>query len=234
MANSNVIMDYASRHAFLTVDDIVTEFGIKLSTARQLLSRLTACGHLSRVGYGKYAIAKTKEAFPIHVPQSVKDIYNELHTALPFTDFCVYSGTLLEPLQHHVSMNHAIYVETNRDAVDAVFSRLKNEHEQVYRQPDAKFMNDYVDLSTECIIVKPLVTESPVTEVNGVPSPMLEKLLVDILKDTDFDYLHGIEYDYMLENAIDQYSISTSRLTRYARRRGIQDSIQNKIKNITL
>jgi hypothetical protein len=63
---------------------------------------------------------------------------------------------------------------------------------------------------------------------------MLEKLLVDILKDTDFDYLHGIEYDYMLENAIDQYSISTSRLTRYARRRGIQDTIQNKIKNITL
>jgi hypothetical protein len=126
-------------------------------------------------------------------------------------------------------MNHAIYVETNRDAVDAVFSRLKSMHKQVYRQPDTKFMSDYVDLATECIIVKPLVTESPVTEANGVPSPMLEKLLVDILKDADFDYLHGIEYDYMLENAIDQYSISTSRLTRYARRRGIQDRISTML-----
>jgi hypothetical protein len=82
--------------------------------------------------------------------------------------------------------------------------------------------------------VKPLVTESPVAEVNGVPSPMLEKLLVDILKDSDFDYLHGAEYDYMLENAISQYRISTSRLTRYARRRGTQAIIQNKINNITL
>jgi hypothetical protein len=227
-------MDYASSREFLTVDDIVGELGIKLTTARQLLSRLALCGHLSRVGYGIYAIEKAKETFPIHVSQVVKDIYNDLHTALPFTDFCVYSGTILEPLQHHVSANHAIYVETNRDAVDAVFNHLKMKHKYVYCQPNAKFMNDYVDLATECIIVKPLVTESPVTLVNGVPSPLLEKLLVDILKDSDFDYLHGAEYDYMLENAINQYHISTSRLTRYARRRSLQNIIQNKIKNITL
>jgi predicted transcriptional regulator of viral defense system len=234
MANSDIIMDYAGRHAFLTADNIVGEFNIKLTTARQLLSRLASGGQLSRVGYGKYTLAKAKEAFPIYVAQPVKDIYNELQSALPFTDFCVYSGTLLEPLQHHISINHVIYVETNRDAVDAVFSRLKKEHEPVYRQPDAKFMNDYVDMTAECIIVKPLVTESPITKVNTVPSPTLEKLLVDILKDSDFDYLHGAEYDYMLENAISQYSISISRLTRYARRRGIQDIIQNKITNITL
>jgi hypothetical protein len=234
MASSNIIMDYASRHTFLTAIDIVSEFDIKLTTARQLLSRMASCGRLSRVGYGKYTITKAKEAFPIYVTQSVIDTYNELQSALPFTDFCVYSGTLLEPLQHHVSINHAIYVETNRDAVDAVFSRLKNDHERVYRQPDAKFMNDYVDLASECIIVKPMVTESPITKVDGVPSPMLEKLLVDILKDADFNYLHGAEYDYMFENTISQYSISTSRLTRYARRRGIDDIIQNKIKNITL
>jgi hypothetical protein len=234
MANTEHIMDYASRHPFMTVEDIVAEFGIKLTTARQLLSRLASCGLLTRIGYGQYAIAKAKEAFPIEVPRAVKELYDSLHAELPFTDFCVYSGRLLAPLQHHISVNHAVYIETNRDAVDAVFARLKKEHEHVYRRPDAKFISDYVDLASDCIIVKPLVTESPIVMVDGVPSPMLEKLLVDIQKDADFDYLHGAEYDYMLENAVDQYNISFSRLTRYARRRGVDGIVRNKLTNITL
>ena len=231
MTSADMIMDYAGRHPYLTVNDIVAEFGIKLSTARQVLSRLASLGRLSRVGYGGYALPKVKEAFPVGVTEEVVSIYNELHAVLPFTDFCIYSGTVLETLQHHVSTNHAIYVETNRDAVDSVFFRLKDSHENVYRQPDAKFMSDYVDLRLDCIIVKPLVTESPTNIVDGIAVPTLEKLLVDILKDPDFDYLHGAEYDYMFENAVSQYSISTTRLLRYARRRGLQDTIQNKINN---
>lgn len=49
-------------------------------------------------------------------------------------------------LQRHVSVNHAIYVETNRDAVDSVFSLLKDSDMPVYKQPAAKFMYDYVNM----------------------------------------------------------------------------------------
>ncbi len=234
MTNISAIIEYASRHRVLTVEDVVFKLGIKRSTTRQLLSRLTLCGRLSRVGYGRYEMVKDRGPFPVYVPNNVSDVYARLHSVLPFNDFCVYSGSLLEPLQHHVSINHAIYVETNRESVDAVFALLKNEHEYVYCRPDERFMNDYVDLAKECIIVKPLVTESPVRDVNGVPSPMLEKLLVDMLKDPDFDYLHGAEYDYMIENAMSQYLISISRLMRYARRRGVQNTVKNKIDTITL
>jgi len=41
---------------------------------------------------------------------------------------------------------------------------LKENNKDVYRQPDAVFMNDYIDLREPCIIVKPLVTESPLAE----------------------------------------------------------------------
>lgn len=116
-----------------------------------------------------------------------------MKSELPFTDFCVYDGSILFPIQHHLSTNHAIYVETNRDAVESVFCRLKEVYKNVYRQPNLDFMNDYIDLREKCLIVKPLVTESPLMKVDGIKVPTLEKLLVDTQKDIDFDYMQGNE-----------------------------------------
>jgi len=59
--------------------------------------------------------------------------------------------------------------------------------------------------------------------------PTLEKLLVDIQKDADFDYLQGAESLYMYQMAFDLYTINTQRLMRYAKRRGISQEIKELI-----
>ena len=59
-------------------------------------------------------------------------------------------------------------------------------------------------------------------DVKGIRIPTLEKLLVDIQKDADFDYLRGAESLYMYQMAFDLYTINTQRLMRYAKRRGHQ------------
>lgn len=230
----NYIMYYANSHSTMTVGDLVTAYGMNAVTVRQHLSRLAATGDIVRIGYGKYMKASTKkDEFPIEIPEIVKYVYNRLHSDLPFADFCVYSGNVYEPLQHHLSVNHAIYVETNRDTVDSVFSLLKEYYTNVYKQPDAAFMNDYVDLRKECIIVKALVTESPLQIIDDIPSPTIEKLLVDILKDSDLEYLRGMEINYMMGTALSQYRLSTSKLFRYARRRNVQQQIQKLLDNST-
>lgn len=229
MTTINSIMSYASRHSTMTAGDLASAYKISPTTARQHLSRLAAAGDLVRVGYGTYALPSEKEQFPLDVSDNVKSVYNALNAEFPFADFCVYSGDVYEPLQHHLSINHAIYVETNRDTVDSVFSILKETHKNIYKQPDADFMNDYVDLKSDCIIVKPLVTEAPLKFIDRVPSPTLEKLLVDILKDSDLDYLRGMEFSYMIETALSQYQLSITKLLRYARRRNVQQQIQTII-----
>lgn len=226
-------MNYANNHTTMTVNDIVAAFGLKPVTVRQHLSRLAAAGDIVRIGYGKYVKASTKEVFPIIVSNNVKNIYNSLRSDLPFADFCVYSGQIYEPLQHHLSVNHAIYVETNRDTVESVFSLLKEHFMNVYKQPDADFISDYVDLRKECIIVKVLVTESPLQNVDDVPSPTIEKLLVDILKDPDLNYMRGMEFNYMMKTALSQYRVSSSKLLRYARRRNVQQQIKRTLDNYT-
>ncbi len=233
MTSVNLIMNYANSHSTMTANDLASAYEMNPVTARQHLSRLAAAGNLVRVGYGTYALPSEKEQFPIDLSNNIKSVYNGLNAEFPFADFCVYSGEIYEPLQHHLSVNHTIYVETNRDTVDSVFSILKETHKNVYKQPDASFMSDYVDLRSDCIIVKPLVTESPLQIIEGVPSPTLEKLLVDILKDSDLEYLRGMEFDYMMETALSQYQLSITKLLRYARRRNVRQKIQTMLNKYT-
>ena len=58
--------------------------------------------------------------------------------------------------------------------------------------------------------MKNLVSEAPLQEVSGIPMPTLEKLLVDILRDSDFFYLQGSESERFIENAFKMYSVNRS------------------------
>lgn len=80
-----------------------------------------------------------------------------------------------------------------------------------------------------CVIVKTLVTEAPLTSVGGIKVPALEKLLVDILKDDDLDYLSGSEASYIYSMAFELFTINVPKLLRYARRRGISETVDNLI-----
>lgn len=222
------ILEYAHANRLVSADLLTTIFGMKPITARQYLSSLAKDNELVRVGHGVYVITQ-KQQFAYSPSDFVRKIHTELANELPFTDFCIYDGSILAPIQHHLSTNRAVYVETNRDAVDSVFARLREQYKNVYKQPSVAFMSDYVDLREECIIVKALVTESPVMKVDGIKVPSLEKLLVDTQKDADFDYLRGSESFNMFQQAFDLFVINTGKMMRYAKRRGIDKEIEKLI-----
>jgi len=71
-------------------------------------------------------------------------------------------------------------------------------------------------------------------EVSGVPMPTLEKLLVDILRDTDFFYLQGSESDRIIENAFNLYTINRNRLFRYADRRKVKKELSSILENLNI
>lgn len=231
-ASKRQILDFARENQRVNVSFLALS-GMKPVTARQYLSSLAKDKELVRVAQGEYALPD-KQSFSYTPSEEAKKIYDGLKSELPFTDFCIYDGSILSPIQHHLSINNAIYVETNRDAVESVFARLKEQYKDVYRQPDSTFMYEYVDLRNQCVIVKTLVTEAPLMTVDGVRVPTLEKMLVDTQKDADFDYIRGAESQYMYQMAFDLYTINTQRLMRYARRRGISKEIQillNQVNN---
>ncbi len=222
----SVISQYANGHGVICARDVSVDCTINIVTVRQYLSALFRAGNLERVGAGLYSLRRRQD-FSYSPSTTVAETYKTLKSALPFADFCVYDGSIIAPIQHHLSINNAIYVETNRDVVDTVFGKLKNDGQTVFRQPDAQFVYDYIDLRKQCFIVKALVSESPTMTVDGIVIPTLEKLLVDIQADADFDYLRGAESQNMFNQAFSLFSINIQRLMRYSRRRNLEQKIQS-------
>ena len=89
-------------------------------------------------------------------------------------------------------------------------------------------MNDRV------FFVKNLVSEAPLQKVSNVLMPTLEKLLVDILRDTDFFYLQGSESERIIENAFNLYTVNQSRLFRYAGRRKVKEELSSILENLNI
>lgn len=182
---------------------------------------------LSRGLYGKFL----KVEFVPTLTDELKQLYEDIASEFPFIDIVIYSGQDITSLQHHISANNAIYVEVTKEASEIVFHYLIDKKIKAYHKPDSDFMSDYVDLTDQCVIVKPLVTESPIRKIGGVCMPTLEKLLVDINVDADFYYIQGVEASYIMDNARSLYQVNTPKLLRYASRRGVRGKMQSYLKN---
>ena len=231
---SQIIMEYAALHPNFGLQDIYAyldgETGISRQTISWHLTKLTETGWLHRVGHGRYAM-QTKQQFTVNPTDEERRLNAELKKHWPFAHFCIYNGSVISPLQHHLAINNITYIETERDAVSVVFHHLRDTGREAYLRPSAEFIYNYIDLAQSAFFVKPLVTESPVQESNGLLVPTLEKLLVDTQKDQDFSYLQGAEGANIFSNALSLYSINESRLLRYACRRGIRKEIEELLQS---
>ena len=229
------ILDYAEVHHDCSLGDLFAylqeKTGIKKSSLSWYLFKLVNENVLVRTGRGTYAKVM-KQVFSPQPIEEVKEVYGLLQSDFPFAKFCVYQGDIIAPLQHHLSSNRIIYVETDRDSAETVFNFLKDKNHNVYLRPDKNMI--YVDMDNRVIFVKNLVSEAPLQEVSGVPMPTLEKLLVDILRDTDFFYLQGSESDRIIENAFNLYTINRNRLFRYADRRKVKKELSSILENLNI
>ena len=227
-------MNFANGLQQFAIDDIPTEVsvGIARNTLSWHLSNLCRRGKLRRIGRGIYT-AHFSNTFQVKANAKARSLYNTLSRQFPLADFCIYGGGVITPLLHDLTPNNSIYIETNRDATESVFNVLLPKYKgRLFLSPTKKIAITYIDFSRENIIVKPLITESPLMLDEKVPVPTIEKLLVDTRVDPDFYFLHGYENLEMLRTAITHYNVNQTRLLRYADRRNEKESILNDLKEI--
>ena len=231
---SDKILNYAASLQQFSVDDILADVisDVERNTLSWHLSNLCKKGKLRRVGRGIYTI-QTANTFLVKTNAKVRSLYRSLLRQYPFADFCVYSANVITPLLHDMMSNNTIYVETNRDTIMSVFEMLFPKYKgRLFLAPTKEIATTYIEFSRENIIVKPLVTEAPLTLDGKVPVPTLEKLLVDTRVDADYSYLQGYENLEMLRTAISHYNVNRNRLLRYADRRNMKNSILKDLETI--
>jgi hypothetical protein len=112
-------------------------------------------------------------------------------------------------------------LEIDKDASASIFYFLNDKDYDVFLNPSQEIIQNYVANKREAIVIKNLITESPLQKVFNVQTPTLEKILVDVFCDSVlFSAYQGNEMNYIFENAFRKYSINTTTLFRYAQRRG--------------
>lgn len=229
---SNIIVDFANTNKEFKTNDLSEYLSGKIELSKKMLS-----WHLRKLLDEKNIQNKQRSIYnnpknifhPVPNAHSIR-LYKKLKAVYPLLDFCVYNGEILSDLQHHLSYNNNIYIETERDATETIFHFVQDMHERSFLSPKEDIMSDYIRLDKRSFIVKPLVSESPIQEVNGINVPRIEKLLVDIQCDRDFFYLQGQESLYMMQNAFANYNVNIGMLLRYASRRNIKPQIEKYIK----
>lgn len=177
-----------------------------------------------------------KPIFSPPLEKGLQRLYRKVTSEYPLARCCVWSTRWLNDFMLHQSTRYLHLLEVERDISESVFYTLKdNRFKNVFHDPDAKVMEKYVNDTVEAIIVKPLVTKSPVQTVGDVTFPTLEKILVDVFCDSVlFDRFQGRELVNIYNHSFQHYQVNLTHLLEYARRRGRVQRIQQFLRNTDL
>ena len=197
------------------------------------INQLKSSGILSHISRGIYSLKK-KNDFTPEIPPYLKRIYNKIKKELPYLNFCIWDSRWLNEFMVHQIFRYYVVVETEKDATGSVFNSLTEFSKKVFLDPNKEIYSNYIINHNEVIIVKPLISESPLLEIDNIKTPAIEKLLIDCLIDTDLFAAQQDELDNIYQSAFNKYFININKIKRYARRRNQLIEFENKVSMLNL
>jgi hypothetical protein len=162
-----------------------------------------------------------------HLDNRSNIIAKTLVKHFPFIDYCIWDTRLINEFAHHqISMNYLI-LEVEREVLDPVCNLLRKDIKQIVKYSNDDIFHDIIEALDSPIIIKPLVSESPVHIIDNIKTITVEKLLVDIIGDKQLLSISENETQKIFQNAFERYTVNKSKLLRYAWRRGKKEDIKN-------
>lgn len=188
-------------------------------------------GVLKRMGKGLFKIDDSETYSPT-IDDKTKKIFNEIAKNFPFLSCCCWNTSTLNAFTQHLANKQMTLVEVDRDGVESVVNFLKEKHKNVFFNPSKEVIDNYLHDLDDAIVVRNLVTESPLLKVGTLHTASLEKILVDIFCDTAiFSFYQGNELAHIYKNVMSEFAINMPKMMRYAKRRGKNDEIKYFIEN---
>ncbi|WP_442588994.1 DUF6577 family protein [Pedobacter sp. AW31-3R] len=185
-----------------------------------------------RIGRGLYELGERVEYVPASTPK-VKEVNDFLKERFGSSlIYCVWESLVLNEFAQHLSGYPFILVDVEREVAESAYYQLKDDFKPVFYKLKSKQLNDMLPDFNYPIIVRHLVSESPLNMVDETPTVTIEKLLVDIFCDPEFDFIRGTELTEVYLDAFYKYTVNMNRLLRYAARKGKKQEISNFINKI--
>ncbi len=184
-----------------------------------------------RVGRGKFKIGKTLLFEPEITPRIIK-INKLLKKNLPFINYCLWNSNIINEFSLHINKLDFTIIDTEKEVAEPVFFLLKENYKHVFYKASKELYYNYFPDIQNILIIRHLTTEAPVQTIKTIPTVTIEKMLVDLYSDTEFEYIQGNELTLIFKNAFDKYTVNESKLLRYASRKGKKNKILDIINKL--
>jgi len=203
------------------------------STIGWRINQLKNEGFIFQIGRGIYSFEGKPEYEPT-LSLKGKRLYNRVAKLVPDMKLVMWELEMLDELLAHSEKRCFYFISTKKENLETLFDKMLGFSKKVFLNPDNSLFNRYILPLEEAIILRPLVSEAPVMEVNGVHTPTLEGLLVDVsVKDRLILENTGNSIEDLFQQAIEKYNINQSKLLRYAARRDKRTELEKHLKNLT-
>ena len=132
---------------------------------------------------------------------------------------------------NHLIAKNTVFIEVESMLEESVFNLLFDHYPHVLLSPG---VNEYYKYAgEETIVVRKLISEAPSCYGEYRQSP-LEKILVDLFsRGLSGSIISRSEYPAIFEDSFKKYNINKAKLFRYARRRGVEQTIIDFIREKT-
>ena len=231
---NDLISELKGNKIFTTSDirEIYRKFEPEIpdSTVNWRIYSLVKDEKIVRVGKGKFTLGEATYYLP-EISSQLKSLSKKITKEFPFLKNCVWNTSVFNEFMQHQPGRFLTLVEIEKEAIQSVFYFLKDKQFQVFAEPSNEIIEKYLPTNGKAIIIKSLITEAPVQEVDSVTTTTLEKMLVDIFCDGDiYAAQQGAEMRIIYNEAFRKYSINADRLLRYAQRRNRKEEILKYLK----
>ncbi len=225
-----LVKEYAEKHRYFTLEEVVKAVGTSNQLAKNYLRELKQSEIIFSAGRGVYS-SVTKE-FRWVEKSRVVEIRQLLKKQYPDLDFLIWNTLCFQPYYHHQQTHNITFVEVEADAIRPVADRISRDYRFVMVEKASRVAPKDFDITRDPIVVRLLIKGSP----RKGHAPVLEKMLIDlfVIKDkystmTDSDY-------WELWRSIDGlFRINVGALVTYAKnRRYFRGIISQLIDNIGL
>jgi len=202
---------------------------VKKTTINWRIYTLIDDGIIQRIGRGKYKLGKQKEFKPV-VSEENQMLYLKLKEEFPFLDISIWSTKWVTQWMLHIPNNYETIIEVEKGSEENVFYFLSDIRDNVFLNPSKDILDKYANRNESIIIVKNLITDSPLQEIEKVTVPSIEKILVDLIVDTElYTAYQGRDLDSIIENTFQSITIKKDTLLRYADRRRKKFFVKERI-----
>ena len=191
---------------------------LKESTFRWRVYRLKEENCIYSVRRGVYKTG-TKSSFSPNISEILKTTYETVQNEFPYTKLCIWETMWLHEFMVHQPSDSNIIIEVEKPAAESVFLFLQESFDNVFYKPDESVMDYYVTSQTRNIIVKNLLTTSPVTFIDNIMIPKIEKILVDIFIEHIYKIYQGNELRNIYNEIFSRYTVNCSNLYWFATKR---------------